>query len=147
MQQLVKQQLTQQTTSPSRFSEASTVRLFQVREMWYPVEYKTSKELLWASIYTLTDATSWTRVYRMPDLAGGTLTSPRANNKTAKTTISKGSPVTITLERCKGVKIRVSNQRNWYCKINARVSWIWIKTNSGGFQTKEGRIIWKRKYS
>ncbi len=50
------------------------------------------------------DTTSWISVSDT-DLAGGNLLEP--NNKTAKTTISKGSPVANHIRRCKGVKVKV----------------------------------------
>lgn len=114
-----------QTTSPSSSSEASTVTVSGQGEV-ISVEYKTSKDTAELQL-SVTDATSWISVSDT-DLAGGTTLDP--NNKTAKTTISKGSPVTITLGVVKGVKIKIDNQEIDTAKLTGQTGWIRLTVSS-----------------
>ena len=114
-----------QTTSPSSSSEASTVTVSGQGDV-ISVEYKTSKDTAELQL-SVTDATSWISVSDT-DLAGGTTLEP--NNKTAKTTVSKGSPVTITLGVVKGVKIKIDNQEIDTSKLTGQTGWITLKLSS-----------------
>ena len=114
-----------QTTSPSSSSEASTVTVSGQGDV-ISVEYKTSKDTAELQL-SVTDATSWISVSDT-DLAGGTTLEP--NNKTAKTTISKGSPVTITLGVVKGVKIKIDNQEIDTSKLTGQTGWITLTLSS-----------------
>lgn len=114
-----------QTTSPSSSSEASTVTVSGQGDV-ISVEYKTSKDTAELQL-SVTDATSWISVSDT-DLAGGTTLEP--NNKTAKTTISKGSPVTITLGVVKGVKIKIDNQEIDTSKLTGEIGWITLNLGS-----------------
>lgn len=114
-----------QTTSPSSSSEASTVTVSGQGDV-ISVEYKTSKDTAELQL-SVTDATSWISVSDT-DLAGGTTLEP--NNKTAKTTISKGSPVTITLGVVKGVKIKIDNQEINTAKLTGQTGWIRLTVSS-----------------
>ena len=114
-----------QTTSPSSSSEASTVTVSGQGDV-ISVEYKTSKDTAELQL-SVTDATSWISVSDT-DLAGGTTLKP--NNKTAKTTISKGSPVTITLGVVKGVKIKIDNQEIDTAKLTGQTGWIRLTVSS-----------------
>ena len=114
-----------QTTSPSSSSEASTVTVSGQGDV-ISVEYKTSKDTAELQL-SVTDATSWISVSDT-DLAGGTTLEP--NNKTAKTTVSKGSPVTITLGVVKGVKIKIDNQEIDTAKLTGQTGWITLKLSS-----------------
>ena len=114
-----------QNTSPSSSSEASTVTVSGQGDV-ISVEYKTSKDTAELQL-SVTDATSWISVSDT-DLAGGTTLEP--NNKTAKTTISKGSPVTITLGVVKGVKIKIDNQEIDTAKLTGQTGWIRITVSS-----------------
>ena len=114
-----------QTTSSSSSSEASTVTVSGQGDV-ISVEYKTSKDTAELQL-SVTDATSWISVSDT-DLAGGTTLEP--NNKTAKTTISKGSPVTITLGVVKGVKIKIDNQEIDTAKLTGQTGWIRLTVSS-----------------
>ena len=114
-----------QTTSPSSSSEASTVTVSGQGDV-ISVEHKTSKDTAELQL-SVTDATSWISVSDT-DLAGGTTLEP--NNKTAKTTISKGSPVTITLGVVKGVKIKIDNQEIDTAKLTGQTGWIRLTVSS-----------------
>lgn len=114
-----------QTTSPSSSSEASTVTVSGQGDV-ISVEYKTSKDTAELQL-SVTDATSWISVSDT-DLAGGTTLEP--NNKTVKTTISKGSPVTITLGVVKGVKIKIDNQEINTAKLTGQTGWIRLTVSS-----------------
>ena len=89
-----------QTTSPSSSSNASTVTVSGQGDV-ISVEYKTAKDTAELQL-SVTDATSWISVSDT-ELAGGTTLEP--NNKMAKTTVSIGSTVTITLGVVIGVNI------------------------------------------
>ena len=114
-----------QTTSPSSSSDASTVTVSGQGDV-ISVEYKTAKDTAELQL-SVTDATSWISVSDT-DLAGGTTLEP--NNKTAKTTVSKGSPVTITLGVVKGVKIKIDNQEIDTAKLTGQTGWIILKLGS-----------------
>ena len=114
-----------QTTSPSSSSDASTVTVSGQGDV-ISVEYKTSKDTAELQL-SVTDVTSWVSVSDT-DLAGGTTLDPK--NKTAKTTISKGSPVTITLGVVKGVKITIDNQEIDTSKLTGQTGWITLKLGS-----------------
>ena len=107
-----------QTTSPSSSSDASTVTVSGQGDV-ISVEYKTAKDTAELQL-SVTDATSWISVSDT-ELAGGTTLEP--NNKMAKTTVSKGSPVTITL----GV---VDNQEIDTSKLTGQTGWITLKLSS-----------------
>lgn len=108
-----------QTTSPSSSSGASTVTVSGQGDV-ISVEYKTAKDTAELQL-SVTDATSWISVSDT-ELAGGTTLEP--NNKMAKTTVSKGSPVTITLGVVKGVKIKIDNQEIDTSKLTGQTGWI-----------------------
>lgn len=114
-----------QTTSPSSSSDASTVTVSGQGDV-ISVEYKTAKDTAELQL-SVTDATSWISVSDT-DLAGGTTLEP--NNKMAKTTVSKGSPVTITLGVVKGVKIKIDNQEIDTSKLTGQTGWITLKLGS-----------------
>ena len=114
-----------QTTSPSSSSEASIVTVSGQGDV-ISVEYKTAKDTAELQL-SVTDATSWISVSDT-ELAGGTTLEP--NNKMAKTTVSKGSPVTITLGVVKGVKIKIDNQEIDTSKLTGQTGWITLKLSS-----------------
>ena len=114
-----------QTTSPSSSSEASIVTVSGQGDV-ISVEYKTAKDTAELQL-SVTDATSWISVSDT-ELAGGTTLEP--NNKMAKTTVSKGSPVTITLGVVKGVKIKIDNHEIDTSKLTGQTGWITLKLSS-----------------
>ena len=114
-----------QTTNPSSSTEASTVKVTGQGDV-ISVEYKTPKETAELQL-SVADATSWVSVSDT-DLAGGATLDP--NNKTVKTTISKGSPVTITLGVVKGVKIKIDNQEIDTSKLTGQTGWITMNLSS-----------------
>ena len=114
-----------QTTSPSSSSDASTVTVSGQGDV-ISVEYKTAKDTAELQL-SVTDATSWISVSDT-ELAGGTTLEP--NNKMVKTTVSKGSPVTITLGVVKGVKIKIDNQEIDTSKLTGQTGWITLKLSS-----------------
>ena len=114
-----------QTTSPSSSSDASTVTVSGQGDV-ISVEYKTAKDTAELQL-SVTDATSWISVSDT-ELAGGTTLEP--NNKMAKTTVSKGSPVTITLGVVKGVKIKIDNQEIDTSKLTGQTGWITMNLSS-----------------
>ena len=114
-----------QTTSPSSSSEASSVIISGQGDA-LSVEYKTSKDSAELQL-SVTDATSWISVSNT-DLAGGVTLEP--NNKTAKTTISKGSPVTITLGVVKGVSVKIDNKEIDTSKLTGQTGWITLTLSS-----------------
>ena len=113
------------TTSPSSSSDTSTVTISGQGDV-ISVEYKTAKDTAELQL-SVTDATSWVSVSDT-ELAGGTTLEP--NNKMAKTTVSKGSPVTITLGVVKGVKIKIDNQEIDTSKLTGQTGWITLKLSS-----------------
>ena len=114
-----------QTTNPSSSTEASAVTVSGQGDV-ISVEYKTPKETAELQL-SVTDATSWVSVSDT-DLAGGATLDP--NNKTVKTTISKGSPVSITLGVVKGVKIKIDNQEIDTSKLTGQTGWITMNLSS-----------------
>ena len=84
------------------------------------VVYKTSKETAELQL-SVKDTQSWVSVSDT-DLAGGVTLAP--GNQTAKTTISKKTPVTITLGVVKGVKIKIDNQEIDTSKLTGQTGWI-----------------------
>ena len=84
------------------------------------VVYKTSKETAELQL-SVKDTQSWVSVSDT-DLAGGVTLAP--GNQTATTTISKKTPVTITLGIVKGVKIKIDNQEIDTSKLTGQTGWI-----------------------
>ena len=84
------------------------------------VVYKTSKETAEIQL-SVKDTQSWVSVSDT-DLAGGVTLAP--GNQTATTTISKKTPVTITLGVVKGVKIKIDNQEIDTSKLTGQTGWI-----------------------
>ena len=116
---------TNATSSESSSSEASTVTVSGQGDV-ISAEYKTAKDTAELQ-FSVSDATSWISVSDT-NLAGGTTLEP--NNKTAKTTVSKGSPVTITLGVVKGVKIKIDNQEIDTSKLTGQTGWIRLTVSS-----------------
>ena len=114
-----------QATSSSSSSEATTLTVSGQGDA-LSVEYKTSKDSADLQL-SVTDATSWISVSDT-DLAGGVTLEP--NNKTAKTTISKGSPVTITLGVVKGVSVKIDNKEIDTSKLTGQTGWITLTLSS-----------------
>ena len=90
------------------------------------VVYKTSKETAELQL-SVKDTQSWVSVSDT-DLAGGVTLAP--GNQTATTTISKKTPVTITLGVVKGVKIKIDNQEIDTSKLTGQTGWITLKLAS-----------------
>ena len=84
------------------------------------VVYKTSKETAELQL-SVKDTQSWVSVSDT-DLAGGVTLAP--GNQTVTTTISKKTPVTITLGVVKGVKIKIDNQEIDTSKLTGQTGWI-----------------------
>ena len=114
-----------QSASSSSSSEASSV-IISGQGDTIAAEYKTSKDSVELQ-FSVTDATSWISVSNT-DLAGGVTLEP--NNKTAKTTISKDNPVTITLGVVKGVTVKIDNQEIDTSKLTGQTGWITLKLSS-----------------
>ena len=114
-----------QATSSSSSSEATTLTVSGQGDA-LSVEYKTSKDSAELQL-SVTDATSWISVSDT-DLAGGVTLEP--NNKIAKTTISKGSPVTITLGVVKGVSVKIDNKEIDTSKLTGQTGWIILTLSS-----------------
>ncbi|WP_080982631.1 cytoskeleton protein RodZ [Streptococcus pseudopneumoniae] len=114
-----------QATSSSSSSEATTLTVSGQGDA-LSVEYKTSKDSAELQL-SVTDATSWISVSDT-DLSGGVTLEP--NNKTAKTTISKGSPVTITLGVVKGVSVKIDNKEIDTSKLTGQTGWITLTLSS-----------------
>jgi len=114
-----------QSASSSSSSEASSV-IISGQGDTIAAEYKTSKDSVELQ-FSVTDATSWISVSDT-DLAGGVTLEP--NNKTAKTTISKDNPVTITLGVVKGVTVKIDNQEIDTSKLTGQTGWITLKLSS-----------------
>ena len=114
-----------QSTSSSSSSDASSV-IISGQGDTIAAEYKTSKDSVELQ-FSVTDATSWISVSDT-DLAGGVTLEP--NNKTAKTTISKGNPVTITLGVVKGVTVKIDNQEVDTSKLAGETGWITLTLSS-----------------
>ena len=114
-----------QSASSSSSSEASSV-IISGQGDTIAAEYKTSKDSVELQ-FSVTDVTSWISVSNT-DLAGGVTLEP--NNKTAKTTISKDNPVTITLGVVKGVTVKIDNQEIDTSKLAGETGWITLKLSS-----------------
>ena len=114
-----------QSASSSSSSEASSV-IISGQGDTIAAEYKTSKDSVELQ-FSVTDVTSWISVSNT-DLAGGVTLEP--NNKTAKTTISKDNPVTITLGVVKGVTVKIDNQDIDTSKLAGETGWITLKLSS-----------------
>ena len=114
-----------QATSSSSSSEATTLTVSGQGDT-LSVEYKTSKDSTDLQL-SVTDTTSWISVSDT-DLAGGVTLEP--NNKTAKTAISKGSPVTITLGVVKGVSVKIDNKEIDTSKLTGQTGWITLTLSS-----------------
>ena len=84
------------------------------------VVYKTSKETAELQL-SVKDTQSWVSVSDT-DLAGGVTLAP--GNQTATTTISKKTPVTITLGVVKGVNLKIDNQEIDTSKLTGQTGWI-----------------------
>lgn len=84
------------------------------------VVYKTSKETAELQL-SVKDTQSWVSVSDT-DLAGGVTLAP--GNQTATTTISKKTPVTITLGVVKGVSLKIDNQEIDTSKLTGQTGWI-----------------------
>ena len=80
------------------------------------IAYKTSKETAKLQL-SVSDARSWVSVSES-ELEGGMTLSP--DNKSAETTVSTKSPVTITLGVVKGVALTVDNQTVDLSKLTAQ---------------------------
>ncbi|MFS9181660.1 cytoskeleton protein RodZ [Streptococcus timonensis] len=84
------------------------------------VVYKTSKETAELQL-SVKDTQSWVSVSDT-DLAGGVTLA--AGKQTATTTISKKTPVTITLGVVKGVSLKIDNQEIDTSKLTGQTGWI-----------------------
>ena len=114
-----------QSASSSSSSEASSV-IISGQGDTIAAEYKTSKDSVELQ-FSVSDVTSWISVSNT-DLAGGVTLEP--NNKTAKTTISKDNPVTITLGVVKGVTVKIDNQEIDTSKLAGETGWIKLTMSS-----------------
>lgn len=112
------------TTAPST-SEANSVTISGEGDT-ISVAYKTSKDVAELQL-SVSDTISWISVSDT-DLVGGVTLSP--NNKLAKTTISKDTPVTITLGVVKGVTLKIDNQEIDTSKLTSQTGWITLTLNS-----------------
>ena len=108
----------QSTTEPS-VAKTSAVTISGEGDT-ISVVYKTSKETAELQL-SVKDTQSWVSVSDT-DLAGGVTLAP--GNQTATTTISKKTPVTITLGVVKGVKIKIDNQEIDTSKLTGQTGWI-----------------------
>ena len=86
------------------------------------VAYKTSKETAKLQL-SVSDTRSWISVSES-ELEGGVTLSP--DNKSAETTVSTKSPVTITLGVVKGVALTVDNQTVDLSKLTAQTGQITV---------------------
>ncbi|CEY35276.1 transcriptional regulation protein [Streptococcus pneumoniae] len=86
------------------------------------IAYKTSKETVKLQL-AVSDVTSWVSVSES-ELEGGVTLSP--DNKSAETTVSTKSPVTITLGVVKGVTLTVDNQTVDLSKLTAQTGQITV---------------------
>ena len=108
-----------QSTTETSVAETSAVTISGEGDT-ISVVYKTSKETAELQL-SVKDTQSWVSVSD-PDLAGGVTLAP--GNQTATTTISKKTPVTITLGVVKGVKIKIDNQEIDTSKLTGQTGWI-----------------------
>ena len=115
----------QTTTSVPSTSEANSVTISGEGDTIL-VTYKTSKDVAELQL-SVSDTISWISVSDT-DLVGGVTLSP--NNKLAKTTISKDTPVTITLGVVKGVTLKIDNQEIDTSKLTSQTGWITLTLSS-----------------
>lgn len=108
-----------QSTTETSVAETSAVTISGEGDT-ISVVYKTSKETAELQL-SVKDTQSWVSVSDT-DLAGGVTLAP--GNQTVKTTISKKTPVTITLGVVKGVKIKIDNQEIDTSKLTGQTGWI-----------------------
>ena len=108
-----------QSTAETSVAETSAVTISGEGDT-ISVVYKTSKETAELQL-SVKDTQSWVSVSDT-DLAGGVTLAP--GNQTATTTISKKTPVTITLGIVKGVKIKIDNQEIDTSKLTGQTGWI-----------------------
>ena len=108
-----------QSTTETNVAETSAVTISGEGDT-ISVVYKTSKETAELQL-SVKDTQSWVSVSDT-DLAGGVTLAP--GNQTATTTISKKTPVTITLGVVKGVKIKIDNQEIDTSKLTGQTGWI-----------------------
>ena len=108
-----------QSTTETSVAETSAVTISGEGDT-ISVVYKTSKETAELQL-SVKDTQSWVSVSDT-DLAGGVTLAP--GNQTATTTISKKTPVTITLGVVKGVKIKIDNQEIDTSKLTGQTGWI-----------------------
>ena len=108
-----------QSTTETSVAETSAVTISGEGDT-ISVVYKTSKETAELQL-SVKDTQSWVSVSDT-DLAGGVTLAP--SNQTATTTISKKTPVTITLGVVKGVKIKIDNQEIDTSKLTGQTGWI-----------------------
>lgn len=114
-----------QSTTETSVAETSAVTISGEGDT-ISVVYKTSKETAELQL-SVKDTQSWVSVSDT-DLAGGVTLAP--GNQTATTTISKKTPVTITLGVVKGVKIKIDNQEIDTSKLTGQTGWITLKLSS-----------------
>ena len=108
-----------QSTTETSVAETSAVTISGEGDT-ISVVYKTSKETAELQL-SVKDTQSWVSVSDT-DLAGGVTLAP--GKQTATTTISKKTPVTITLGVVKGVKIKIDNQEIDTSKLTGQTGWI-----------------------
>lgn len=108
-----------QSTTETSVNETSAVTVSGEGDT-ISVVYKTSKETAELQL-SVKDTQSWVSVSDT-DLAGGVTLAP--GNQTAKTTISKKTPVTITLGVVKGVSLKIDNQEIDTSKLTGQTGWI-----------------------
>ena len=108
-----------QSTTETSVAETSAVTISGEGDT-ISVVYKTSKETAELQL-SVKDTQSWVSVSDT-DLAGGVTLAP--GNQTATTTISKKTPVTITLGVVKSVKIKIDNQEIDTSKLTGQTGWI-----------------------
>ena len=113
-----------QSTTETSVAETSAVTVSGEGDT-ISVVYKTSKETAELQL-SVKDTQSWVSVSDT-DLAGGVTLAP--GNQTATTTISKKTPVTITLGVVKGVKIKIDNQEIDTSKLTGQTGWISLTIN------------------
>lgn len=108
-----------QSTNETSVNETSAVTVSGEGDT-ISVVYKTSKETAELQL-SVKDTQSWVSVSDT-DLAGGVTLAP--GNQTATTTISKKTPVTITLGVVKGVSLKIDNQEIDTSKLTGQTGWI-----------------------
>lgn len=108
-----------QSTTETSVNETSAVTVSGEGDT-ISVVYKTSKETAELQL-SVKDTQSWVSVSDT-DLAGGVTLAP--GNQTATTTISKKTPVTITLGVVKGVSLKIDNQEIDTSKLTGQTGWI-----------------------